>query len=199
MPKPTSVDHYITINPQWEEELKVLRDIALSLDLEETIKWMFPTYTWNNKNIIGLAAFKTYFGIWFFQGATLTDPNSLLTNAQEGKTAAMRQIRFHSIEEISPEIIKNYILEAIQNQKDGKIIKPSRKKAEQLNTPAILIHALKENHLLGNFEAYTIAKKNEFINHINKAKQEATKLRRIEKIIPLIKKGFSLNDKYRLK
>ena len=37
--------------------------------------------------------FKEYFGIWFFQGGTLVDELKVLTNAQEGKTKAMRQWR----------------------------------------------------------------------------------------------------------
>ena len=186
-------------NTQWNKELSFLRGIVLNSELEETIKWGAPVYTYNKKNILGIAAFKNYFGLWFFQGATLNDTHQILINAQEGKTAALRQIRFNSIQDIDPEIIKAYIEEAIQNQKDGKIIKPIKKNASALKTPSILAQSLKDNKLEEAFNNCTIAKKNEFINYILEAKQEATKLRRIDKIIPMIKDGVSLNDKYRSK
>ena len=199
MTKPISVDHYIEKNTQWSKELSFLREIALSLELEETIKWGAPVYTHNKKNILGIAAFKSYFGLWFFQGATLNDTHQLLINAQEGKTAALRQIRFKSIQDVNPKIIKAYIEEAIQNQIAGKIIKPTRKKASTLKTPEILAQTLKENKLEDAFNRFTTAKKNEFINFVSEAKQHTTKLRRIDKIIPMIKDGISLNDKYRSK
>ncbi len=199
MTKLISVDHYIEKNTQWNKELSFLRGIVLNSELEETIKWGAPVYTYNKKNILGIAAFKNYFGLWFFQGATLNDTHQILINAQEGKTAALRQIRFNSIQDIDPEIIKAYIEEAIQNQKDGKIIKPIKKNASALKTPSILAQSLKDNKLEEAFNNCTIAKKNEFINYILEAKQEATKLRRIDKIIPMIKDGVSLNDKYRSK
>ncbi|MBK7633096.1 MAG: hypothetical protein IPJ13_01585 [Saprospiraceae bacterium] len=46
--------------------------------------------------MVGLAAFKSYTGIWFFQGGLLDDKQQFLMNAQEGKTKAMRQWRFFS-------------------------------------------------------------------------------------------------------
>ena len=57
-------------------------------------------YVYKNKSIIGLSAFRNYFGFWFFQGAFLNDYKKILVNVQEGKTKAMRQWRFHKIGEI---------------------------------------------------------------------------------------------------
>ncbi|WP_245625567.1 YdeI/OmpD-associated family protein [Flagellimonas eckloniae] len=39
--------------------------------------------------------------------------------------------------------------------------------------------------------------KKEYCEYINEAKQEKTKIKRLEKIIPMIEKGIGLNDAYR--
>ncbi len=52
----------------------------------------------------------------------------MLINAQEGKTRAMRQWRFGSVDEIDKKLVLEYVQEAIQNQKDGKQIKPEKTK-----------------------------------------------------------------------
>ncbi len=147
MEKPTNVDAYIANHEKWQAALELLRALILSTGLQETIKWMFPTYTLKGKNIVAIAAFKEYFGIWFFQGGTLKDDLKVLTNAQAGKTKAMRQWRFTSIADINEEALLAYIEEAIQNQKDGKVIKPTRTK-KPLVIPPELQTALTNNSLL---------------------------------------------------
>ena len=68
--------------------------------LEETVKWGGPVYVADGKNIVGLGAFKSYFALWFFQGALLADQEKVLVNAQEGRTKALRQWRFENKREI---------------------------------------------------------------------------------------------------
>jgi len=125
-----TVDEYISNSGNWNEALILLRDVILSAGLNETIKWGAPVYTFKTKNIAGMAAFKSYVGIWFYQGALLQDKSKRLINAQEGITRALRQWRFDSAEEIRRDIktIKDYLNEAILNQKHGKEIKPAKDK-----------------------------------------------------------------------
>jgi len=113
MKKPKSVDAYIADEENWQEELVYLRELILSTGLDEQIKWLFPCYTLKNKNVVGLAAFKDYFGLWFYQGAILTDPHNKLVNAQEGKTQAMRQWRMYDKAEIDHDLVMSYLNEAI--------------------------------------------------------------------------------------
>ena len=199
MEKPTNVDEYIANNEKWQASLELLRTLILSTQLEETIKWMFPTYMWKGKNIVALAAFKDYCGIWFFQGGTLKDDLKVLHNAQEGKTKAMRQWRFHSIEEIDGEAVLAYVEEAIQNQKAGNVIKTVRTK-KPLIIPPELQTALTSNPMFAShFEAFGLSDKRDFADYISTAKRIATKEKRMEKIIPMILQGIGLNDKYKKK
>ena len=89
-------DDYLVAHPEWapilEPLLTVLRD--QDLGFEETRKWGIPVFTLNGMNVVGLVAFKAYAGLWFYEGALLTDDRGVLTNAGEGKTQSLRQWRF---------------------------------------------------------------------------------------------------------
>jgi len=191
------IDEYISKKEKWSDELILLRSIITSLPLEETIKWGAPTYVYNGKNVLGLAAFKNYCGLWFFQGALLKDRHKLFINAQEGKTKAMLQWRFNTIDEIDAELIKIYILEAIENVKLGKEIKVDRSKKEVVIPEELAEKLSKDNTLKTKFDGLTNAKQREFCEYISSVKRASTKQTRLEKIIPLILSGSGLYDKYK--
>jgi uncharacterized protein YdeI (YjbR/CyaY-like superfamily) len=98
---------------QWKEELDLLKSIIAETPLIETTKWVCPVYVYKNKNVLGIAGFKHFFTIWFFDGNKLTDEKKVLINAQEGVTKSIRQWRFTSKDEIDPELILLYIHKAI--------------------------------------------------------------------------------------
>lgn len=180
---------------KWEEELLLLKAIIDKTELTETTKWGGPVYVYEKKNVIGLGGFKDYFAIWFFNGVFLKDEKKKLINAQEEVTKSLRQWRFASKDEINEKEILEYILEAIENEKQGKIIKPSKKEAivsELLNEEMV-----KNPALAAAFEKFSPYKQYEFLEYIETAKQEKTKLSRIEKVIPMILGNIGLNDKYR--
>ena len=195
MEKAKSAEDYIKNHPLWSEELIILRELVLKTELEETLKWGMPVYTLDNKNVVGITGFKKFFGLWFYQGCFLSDPHKLLRNAQEGKTKAMRHLNFMSKKEIKKSIVNAYVKEAIANQKAGKVVKAERKKI--LLPPELkeLLDGSKE--VATAFAKFTTSNQNDFKNYIAGAKQEATKQRRIDKIIPMILRGEGMNDKYR--
>jgi len=190
------VDSYIAAADQWSAELAKVRGILNSTELNEEVKWGAPCYTFNGKNVVGLAGFKSYFGLWFHQGALLKDDDGVLLNAQEGATRALRQWRMNSARDIKAAVIKRYVREAIELVRDGKSIAPTRKKP--LVVPPELQQALgKSKAAQEKFLAMTLGKQREYAEYVSSAKQAATKLRRLEKILPLIVDGVGLNDKYR--
>jgi len=193
-----TVDEYLAGCGDWQEALALLREILLAVPLEETIKWGGPVYTSAGKNIAGMAAFKSYAGIWFYQGALLEDRQEKLVNAQEGVTKALRQWRFGSADEIRQEreTIRQYLLEAVFNQKQGKTILPEKNAA--LVIPDELEEQLAADEKLRHgFEALSLLQKRDFAEYIGEAKRAETKLQRLEKIIPMILRGEGLNDKYK--
>jgi len=179
----------------WEEELLFLKSILDKTELVETIKWGGPIYVYNKRNVIGIGGFKNYFAIWFLNGVFLKDKKKRLINAQEDKTKSMRQWRFTSKEEVNEKEVLEYINEAIENEKQGKIIKPTKK---EVIVSELLQKEMVQNPTLAEaFEKFSPYKQYEFLEYIETAKQEKTKLTRIEKVIPMILANVGLNDKYR--
>jgi uncharacterized protein YdeI (YjbR/CyaY-like superfamily) len=178
----------------WEEELLFLKSIIDKTELVETIKWDGPIYVYDKKNVIGIGGFKNYFAIWFLNVVFLKDEKKRLMNAQENKTKSMRQWRFTSKEQVNEKEVLEYILETIENEKQGKVIKPVKK--EEI-VSELLEKEMKQNQvLLEAFQKFSPYKQYEFLEYIETAKQEKTKLSRIEKVIPMILKNVGLNDKY---
>lgn len=182
-------------NDLWIEELEILKSIINTTELIETKKWGGIVYTINNKNVIGIGGFKNFFTIWFFNGVFLKDELNVLVNANEGVTKALRQWRFTSKDEINEKKILAYINEAIANEKDGKSIKPTKK--ERIISDFFDAELKSDNELSIAFEKFTSSKQNEFLEYIETAKQEKTKISRFEKIKPMILQNIGLNDKYR--
>ncbi len=196
--KPTqSIDDYIFSTGAWAPILSFLRDIILQTQLEEHMKWGVPTYSFQGKNLAGIAAFKNHVALWFHQGALLQDEHHKLMNAQEGVTKALRQWRFKELKEAleNESIILSYLEETIQNKASGLEIKSERLQEISIH-PLLLNEFSKSEALKTAFDNLTPGRQNEYVEYLYTAKREETRLTRLDKIIPLILAGKGLNDKY---
>lgn len=190
------IEAYINRHSDKSEILIMLRAIMLESELQETIKWGIPVYTLEGKNVVGIAAFKAYAALWFYQGALLADKHHVLVNAQEGKTQALRQWRFTSVNEHEPDLIRSYVQEAIKHQKAGRQVKIIQPKA--LALPPMFADKLDADQALAKaYESLSQSKQREYVAYIVEAKKEETKMKRLEKIIPMILAGTGLNDRYK--
>ena len=192
-----TVDNYIDSHPHWKEELTKLRDVFNSTELEEDVKWGAPAYVLNGKIVSGLGAFKNHIGIWFHQGVFLKDKQKQLVNAQEGKTKALRQWRFEKGDNIDTDLVRAYAQEAIENSSAGMEIKPVRAKKTVVLHPLLKDAFGSDTTFKTAYDNLTPGKKREYAEYVSEAKREATQLSRIEKIIPMIKDGQGLHDKYK--
>jgi len=194
---PNKITAYIGKNSHWKAELTLLRKLMLQTGMEETVKWGGPVYMASNgQNVLGLGGFKHHFCIWFFQGALLKDADKKLLNAQEGKTSGMLQWRFEGLDEIDEKLVLAYAKEALANAEANKKVAPKKKATVEM--PGELEEALKnDKQLKSGFEALSPFKQKEYKKHIGSAKQEKTRITRLEKCIPMILDGKGLNDKYK--
>ncbi len=191
-----SADDFFRTASQWRAELNLLRKVLKASGLKEEVKWGAPCYTLNGVNVVGLGAFKSYFGLWFFQGALLKDAKNVLVNAQEGRTKAQRQWRMTSAAEIDEPLIAHYVKEAAAIAKSGNAVIKSPPK--ELIMPAELKKALvADNKADAAFKALTPGRQREYADYVREAKQAATKAKRIAKIFPMIIAGGGLTDKYK--
>lgn len=192
------LEAYYAKEHQFKGAINHLRELASKTNAIETVKWGSPVYTTDGKNVFWIARFKNHFGLGFFNGIFLKDPKNILVNVQEGKTQAMRHWKFKSTEEIDDATVIAYMNEAIENQLKGMKLVPAKKEKTKLVIPEQLQQALsKESEAQSAFDVLSPYKQKEYAEYITTAKQDKTKLSRLDKIIPMIREGKGLNDKYR--
>ncbi len=178
----------------FSEELLLLRSILLDSELTEECKWGVPCYTFNNKNVILLSAFKEFCSISFLKGALLKDPEQLLVKPGENSQSA-RYLKFQSVNQITKirKHIKAFIKEAIEIEKSGK--KVDLKEKAELVFPEELLNIFKTNKEFKNaFFALTPGRQRGYNMFFTAAKQSATRVNRINKCMPDIFKGKGLNE-----
>jgi uncharacterized protein YdeI (YjbR/CyaY-like superfamily) len=188
------VDFYFDQANKWQEEQEQLRTIVLDCQLTEELKWDSPCYTFQQKNIVLIHAFKEYCALLFFKGALLQDTNGILVRQSESVQAA-RQIRFKSIQEIIEQktILKAHIYEAIEVEKAGLQVKFKKTSdfpiAEEFQKKLNEIPDLKTA-----FETLTPGRQRAYLLHFSAPKQSKTRELKVEKCIPKILDGKGLDD-----
>lgn len=188
------VDGFLSNLKQWKPELEKLRTIALDSQLNEELKWGQPCYTYNNKNVIILANFKTHCAISFLKGVLLNDAEQILISPGEN-SQSVRFVKFTSIKEILKlePIIKAYLYEAIEIEKLG--LKVELKKPAELVLVKEFQEYLNLNAKLKTaFEALTPGRQRAYNMFFESAKQVKTRHIRINKYIPHILNGKGIND-----
>lgn len=189
------VDAYIEKHEKWKQQLSAMREILNATELVEEVKWGSPSYTLDKSILISIVGFKNHCAMWFHQGAFLKDAESVLVNAQEGTTKGMRQLRLEDGDKLNKTLLKKYTKETIENHRAGKKIAPSKK---TLKIPSELENEIKQNKkLAAAFAALSPGKQREYAEHIASAKQEKTRVSRLEKATPLILQKVGLYDKYK--
>ena len=177
----------------WNNELVLLRTIIIDCGLTEEVKWGSPCYTYNNKNVLMLAALKSYCAISFFKGVLLNDSKNILDKPGENSQHG-RLIKFTKDSDLAAmeKTIKQYIKQAIEIEKAGL-------KVETVPNPEPIPDEFKqvmdENpELKSAFFALTPGRQRSWILHFSSAKQAQTRISRIEKYTPKILQGKGFHD-----
>lgn len=170
-----------------------LRKIILSADpgLIEDWKWG-PNYYLNGM-VCGYWGFKKHVSLVFFQGALLEDKKKLL-RANEGNLHN-RHIKYTDIKQVNEEDILELLFQAIDNNRKG--VKLTAPKDKIIDTPTDVAKALKKAKVLTYFDSLTYSHRKEYIQWIDSAKKEETRLRRIGQAIEKLQAKQGLNDQYK--
>lgn len=179
----------------WPQELRKLRSIALECGLTEESKWGVPCYTFQGANVSIVSALKDYCSISFFKGVLLQDAHKILEKPGPNSQSD-RLLKFTSLQQILDieDIIKAYILEAIEVEKAG--LKVEYKAKDDLDYPEELLAKFEEQpEVKDAFEALTPGRKRGYILHFTQPKQSQTRTKRIEKMIPKILEGKGFFDR----
>ena len=178
----------------WTDELKALRQLALDSGLVEESKWGMPCYTYNNKNVLIVNAFKDYCALSFFKGVLLKDSHQLLSQQGENSQSAriIKVTKDTDLDSIK-DTLKSYIDEAIAVEQSGA--KVEFKDNTERELPAELLQVLDEDPgYYAAFFALTPGRQRGYSMHFAQPKKVETRIARIEKCRDRIFDGIGLNE-----
>lgn len=165
---------------RWSPGLEQLRQICLSQNLVETVKWGHPCYMHSSRNIVIIGALRNDFRLSFFNAALMKDPKGLLEK-QGPNTQYPDMIRFTDNNQVLEKmpVIKAYLAEAIVYADAN--IKPTKQKTE-LQLPDDFIEALgADPELADAFYRLTAGRQRSYLINLNSAKKPETRISRIAK------------------
>lgn len=197
--KDKRIDVYIANSPDFARPILIhLRDLvhAACPNVEETIRWGFPHF--DHKGIMcSVASFKNHCAFGFWKASLMKDAEVLKYNNQKAMGHAGKIQSLPDL--LSDKIIILQIKEAMKLNEDG-IKLPERKNEDKkpvLITPDILKKELVRNRKASNtYKNLSFTHKNEYIEWIEEAKNEATKQKRILTTIEWLMEGKTRNWKY---
>ena len=186
------VNNYIDELPEWSKAIcSKLREIILSASqqIQEDWKWNHPHYYCNGM-VCGIWAFKDHVTLVFFQGAMINDHFAVLSSHSDN--LHNRHIKYTNVSEINETIIKDYLLQSVDNNIKGLRINQTKNKT--IDIPYYLKDALENAGLLESFNNMSYSHKKEYIMWIKEAKKEETKMRRVEKVINQLRDKFGFSS-----
>ncbi len=163
-------------------------------EVVETIKWGFPNFTYRDRILTGMAAFKAHCSIGFWHGAAAV-------GAAHAKDGAMGDLgRVASLQDLPAPAEQQAILQrAMRLIEDGVKARPAKAAAPRppLATPDDLGAALQANAAArATFEAFPPGQQREYIEWIVEAKQAGTREKRLAQAIAWMAEGKRRNWKY---
>lgn len=170
-----------------------LRKIILSADPELIEDWKWGPNYYLNGMVCGYWAFKKHVTLVFFQGDLLKDRKKLLI-ANEG-TQHNRHLKFTDIKQVNEDDILELLFEAIDTNRLG--IKPVTPKDKTIETPLYLAKELKKAKVLAYFDSLAYSHRKEYIQWIDSAKKEETRVKRIGQAIGKLASKTTMHDKYK--
>lgn len=192
--KNEKVDKFLDRASIWKAEMKSLRELLLKFGLEEELKWGKPCYSAEGGNIAIIQPFKQHLSLMFFKGALLKAPRDLL-KSQGPNSQSARRLEFQSQDDIQSAraALKDLVVEAVALEKKN-IPFPFKKTAKTEIPPELKERFRIDPAYKKAFEGLTPGRQRSYIIHITQAKQEKTRLNRIEKCKSRVMMGKGYNE-----
>lgn len=162
--------------------------------LIETLKWGAPHFTYRERNLCAMAAFKRHVAFGFWLGA-LVVPAS-------GDTVAMGQFgRLASLADVPPEdVLAGYVRQAMALTEAGVKRVPASGAASPrpaLPMPDDLAAALRTNALArATFDRFNPSQRRDYLEWIDEAKRADTRARRLAQTLTWLAEGKPRHWKY---
>ena len=204
--KDPKVDDYILKSADFAKPvLQHLRRLVVKAcpNVQESIKWSFPNFTYKGAILCNMAAFKQHAVFGFWKAALMKDP-VLIENARS-ETAMGHLGKLGSLKDLpSDKKMTAWIKEAMQLTDKGIKLparaKPTEKEKKELTVPDYFVKALAKNKKAKQvFENFAYSHKKEYLEWITEAKSEETRNKRMATAIEWIAEGKGRNWKYERK
>lgn len=178
----------------WTDVLISLRTLLRETRLHEEMKWGFPCYTVNGRNVVMLTAMKDCCALSFLEGAALSDPEGVLVSPGPNSRYA-RYVKFTSVADLErlASVARRLLHDAIALAESGVKFVPV---AEPEPLPDELLTRLEADpELLEAFERLTPGRRRSHTIYVSGAKGTEARARRVEKCVPKIMAGMGFLDR----
>jgi uncharacterized protein YdeI (YjbR/CyaY-like superfamily) len=160
-------------------------------DVEETIKWSTPHFTWHGM-LCAMAAFKEHVRFGFWKGELL---------GLGGDASGMTQFgRITSIDDLPPEkklvaLVKKAAKLNAKGVKSPRLARPASRRT--VDVPEYVLEALRtDNKARQVFDGFSPSHRREYIEWITEARTDQTRQRRLETAVKWMAEGKGRNWKY---
>ena len=192
------IDDYIEKSVEFARPILThLRNLVHSAfpAIQETIKWGMPFFDYKG-TVCSMASFKEHCTFGFWKSSLLPDPYKLL---HENSGEAMGQFgKIKSLQDLpKDQILIEYIQNAVKLNEEGKKITKRAPERTEIVIPAYLAEVLQQNKIAAaTFEKFSYSHKKEYVQWIEEAKTEPTRLKRLQTTMEWLTQGKSRNWKY---
>ena len=200
MPKrDPKIDAYIEkAQPFAQPILNYIRDTVHEFcpDAGEAMKWSFPHFIYNGKNLCSMASFKQHCAFGFWLESEMKTMKELTKDREKISMFTLGKIT--KVEDLpaKPQL-KNCILEAMELTDMGVTIKKASPNSTEVEVPDYFSEALHHNSKAkDNFEKASPSFRKEYVMWITEAKTEATRNKRMADAIEWISEGKGRHWKY---
>ena len=163
-------------------------------EVEETIKWSMPFFTYKDQMFCNMASFKEHCAFGFWKAGLILEEKD--NKAKE----AMGQLgRITSPKDLpSRKVLVGYVKKAVALHDAGIPSKPRPKtEKKELTIPDYFIAAVKKNKkALTTFEGFPYSKKKDYVQWVTEAKTDETRDRRMKTSVEWLAEGKSRMWKY---
>ncbi len=179
---------------RWSKGLGTLRQLCLSVGLDEAVKWGHPCYVASGRNIAIIGALRDDFRLNFFNAALMKDPAGILEK-QGANTQHPDSIRFTDTARVTTlaPTITAYLKEAMAYAAAG--ITPPRD-TRALELPDELVDAMDADPELAEaFHRLTPGRQRSYAIVLGALKKPESRFARIEKLRPAILAGKGAQER----
>ncbi|KQT22100.1 hypothetical protein ASG31_01805 [Chryseobacterium sp. Leaf404] len=196
------VDDYIEKAPDFSKPvLNHIREVVHECypEIEEAIKWKFPTFMYKGKILCSMVSFRQYCSMGFWLHDSMKTLKNLDTDVEKTNMFSLGKITGLKDVPSKPQL-KKIILEAMELTDMGVKLRKAAPSKNEITVPEYFQNVLNQNKkALEVFEKASPSFRKEYATWIVDAKTETTRNKRIDQALEWISEGKGRNWKYEKK